>query len=759
MPADDLFGGPSAPPPEGEQDGTAESAESDGLTLELEEGRRVDATLAVEAASGRHVPLDPARLAASIERARVAGGGAERADLGAEVADVVRLTLRARADAGVGRVTRPARLGELIERVLIELGAVDTARAYIVARDRRERSRVAREAGGAAEGPDAGALPMVRGVGGTEPFRARRIVGALIEEAGLLPDQAEAVAERVLETLRGCGLRSVGTGLVRELVSNELVALGFADALKRHEAIGLPRHDLHQMDQRSRAGETPLALARPWQAAGERRFGPSVAGALLERWALEDLLTDALAEAHRAADLHVVGLGAPDRTLVRSVPARLVAECGPGDVDADAAGAFGAQVGRVAAETECGLLLDEVEPFLRASAEGSGIGAWLAALGAAAAGAAVPVDLVLTGRVEGEAAGARASLVKARASQPTAPGAPRLFMDLDGLRETLLAPGGAGSEAVANACEGLLADGSLVPVWCDVENARWAGPGLVRHDGSSESLALDGAVALNLPRIARRVGPWREDEFLARLHGVVELALDALDERLAFVRRCRATHGEVLCDRPAATLVPVGIYEALRILGDGLARAEVGARMLGFLADAAARGGAARGIEVRMSSTLGATASARFARGDAALGVARQPRLFGDLPLPEEDFGPSYRVQTGHLAQGGGGGAESLERLAARVSALAGLLRTTAAGELLPDGVSQAPGGAAAEGSRGHQGDGTAGQARESAGPGGSLLLDSLLAKRPRLAAWSRFETLRRFRDSNTSRVVETTLF
>ena len=144
MSSEHLFGGPFAA---GRADGEEASARRTGdepLVVDPSPGRLIDASLAVEAPSGRRIPFDPARLAASVERARVAGGGTDRQDLAQEVADVVRMTLRARAGADGGRVIGPERLGELVERVLVELGAVDTARSYIVTRDRRSRSEAAR---------------------------------------------------------------------------------------------------------------------------------------------------------------------------------------------------------------------------------------------------------------------------------------------------------------------------------------------------------------------------------------------------------------------------------------------------------------------------------------------------------------------------------------------------------------------------------------------------------------------------------------
>ena len=622
MSSEHLFGGPFAA---GRADGEEASARRTGdepLVVDPSPGRLIDPS-PPSRRPRRDGSLDPARLAASVERARVAGGGTDRQDLAQEVADVVRMTQRARAGADApgdgperlgGSSTCSSSWGPRTRPGASSRGTVGAAPRPLAPTRANRRARAA----------------VVRGASGPTPFRARRIVGALVEEAGLPPDEAERVAERVVETLRSSSLRSVGTGLVRELVSNELLSLGLEDALRRHEAIGLPRHDLGRAFEATRADVAPAALARPWRCDGAHGFQRAVSGAILERWALADETSSSFADAHLTADL-LIGIDAPHRALC-SVPASLLssgAAGGTGD-------ALPSRLAAVAAGTEVGVIVEGLEAHVD---QPGGAPALLRGVAAAAAGAGVPVDLALTAAQAD--AGACAALLAALAEPRlrALEGAPRVFADLGTLRSILRELPVQEAEAAADRAETLLRDGALVPAWCDVDGARWAGPGLVRRtDGAASSLALDGAVALNLPRIARRAGPWREEEFMGRLNDLVETALGALAERVAFLGRCRRTQGEILCDRPAGALVPVGLYEALRILGDGLARADLGARVLGFLSDAAARGGAEHGIDVRTTFALGGGAAVRF-RSDAAMGGARQPRLFGDLPLPEEDHG------------------------------------------------------------------------------------------------------------------------
>ncbi len=766
------------------------------------------AALLVQSTSGLRIPFDRSRLARSVERARTAhhrkGGAIDRAELPEEIADIVAFTLRSRAAEAEPKGASIAEdaLGELVERALIELGAVTTARAYIVSRDRRARSDAVRTDGAPGDGEDPaaspstqGRLPMVRGASGAEPFHSRRIVGALMEEAGLLPGEAEQVARRVEATLRSAGLHSVSTALVRELVSNELLGLGLSDALKRHEAIGLPRHDLGELFHNARALEPgPRPTGDPTlRSAAAPRFEDSVAAALLRKWSLTDLLSAEVADAHLAGDIHIEALEAPHRALYRAISVDLMRPSGgPTSLEAgNKLAPFALIEGAVelARDVQRGLFLEGVGAALLPWLDESGVSAWLVALGGAAAAAGRTVDLI--GPAEHfdartaptkEAAGAVSALLlgAVRAlSQGTS--LPRLFLGFHELMAALERDGER-AEPAAAAAERLLGTGHLVPTWCEAAGSRCSGPGLIRRTGGESqpwggSLALDAAVSVNLPRVARRAGPWREDAFLMGLNDAMDVAVSAALERADFMARARAVHGVAAHDKGSFGIVPVGLYEALRILGDGLARADQGARILGFLHDAAVRKGAERGLEARVVASMGHVAPGRFAALDAQAGAgARQARLFSDLPAPEQELAHAYRTGFGDLTASEPGGEA---RVLARAESLGALLRTLPWGTLTPAdwGVPTARGAAAQGPGRGLFGLGS--DPRGAASGGGMLIprdagavpvresavasqdpyVAALIQERPRLRAWSQMEAIRAPRAKPAPPAAETSLF
>jgi hypothetical protein len=636
--------------------------------------------------------FDRERIASSVRRAQ-AEVGDDDVGFASEVAAIVSLAL-ARGDAqAVSHGARgsmggrgPARgaaqvvdgtvgevaqefVGDLVERALIELGRAPVARAFIVARARRRAAREALRA----EPPTRAKgvrLPDVRGAAGTAPWNPARIVAALVEEAGLPRERALEVAERVEGRVAGAGLRRLSTGLVRELVSNELLALGLDRALRAHEALGVPRYDLRRLftDARARrpgasafggptanwsplqSGQGPVGQGADPAAGGEPAppgFEERVAGEVLRRHALEDVVGEAAAERHRTGDHHLVDIERPHRVLWRALPAELLLRREP---SASAAHEVALDAATLASECGHGLVLEElatvVAPALRTARSDAALRDVLLALAAGAEGARRRIDL---SRPAGRGAtGARGGVFVARLITTLAGlladglAAPRLFLtfeELEAAEGEAALPDGELTRAV----ERLLAAGRLVPVWHGTDGA-FAAPGCVRRAKDRAPLALGAAVALNLPRLARRAGPWREESLLTLVADAARAGIEGLVALDQHQREARSIHGEPVRERVTHGIVPVGLDEALRILGDGAVRPAQGARVLGLLADAAARFSEAQGLAVRVTALPLGEVSARFAALDALEKRAQQPRLFSDLPRPEDERNSRYSI-------------------------------------------------------------------------------------------------------------------
>ena len=367
---------------------------------------------------GREVPFQKEKIEAAVLSAQAAVGEDDPA-FAREVGDLVELALRrryawtgprpldpreglfdaARAASPEGESgTAPESIPEieeiqdLVEVGLIELGHAQVAKAYILYRDRRAR---AREALGGASG-EASVLRhvRVREAEGTFPWSKSRIVAALVHEADLSREQAEDIALRVEGRVVASGTRRLSTALVRELVDNELVAMGLSGALARHAPVSVPRHDLRE-----------LLAAGPQDSASAPGIRRSVVdllgGELLRRFAQSDLLEDRVAEAHHAGELFVEDLSAPHLHLVQAIPSELLLRGEPG-----ARAAFDAlsEVASLCEGVSRGVVLEApsalLQPLARASrGEGqASLTTWLQALAALSRAAGKRVDLAGAGQ-------------------------------------------------------------------------------------------------------------------------------------------------------------------------------------------------------------------------------------------------------------------------------------------------------------------------------------------------------------------------
>jgi hypothetical protein len=574
---------------------------------------------------GREVPYDRKKIESAIARAEAAAGDI-RPGFAGEVAELVELLLERRFPDAALAVPGIEAIQDQVERALVEHGAAAVAKSYILYREKRAQIRAALLVRN--EGHDerrSSRSPRVEARDGVGAWSKGRIVAALMSEADLPRASAEEVASRVEARVFASGLKSISTALVRELVDNELVDLGFEGALRRQRPIGIPRHDLRR------------ALLDP---SHERPVEEAVAGEILARYAMEDLLPPSVAERVRCGDLDFEDLSRPHLPLSLSLPCDLLLS---GEPDDSSAAALLPEIGRLAGQVSRNLVLEGVEPWIavlgraprrsprRAPPGPSGaLDEWLAALAGIARASGRSVDLVISS----PRAGTLEPLLEALAAleRGGAPGAlPRVFLDATALAST--------RPAARRSTERLLRAGLLCPCW-SAEDERFAGPGLARAGGERGALACGAVAVLNLPRLARRAGAWREDALFEAATELIGTALEGLCALGDFQRESRDRGAPRA--RIAFALSPVGLGEALAILGDGELRAEQAARLVAFLVEAGERLSRERGFRVSVTPCFGERVAQRFARLDAGPLRVRQPGLFGENTLGEPERESSY---------------------------------------------------------------------------------------------------------------------
>lgn len=586
----------------------------------------------VKKRDGRMVPFDETKIRDAIQRAMLAVG---EGDLGfaGEVAGVVRLALESRRASLEGSADDQTpgieEIQDLVEHALIQLGRASVAKAYILYRDRRAKVREVLEVH---RSPKPGVrVPRVRtsDEGAPAAWSKGRIVAALMSEAELARHTAEDVAGRVEARVFALGQQRISTALVRELVDSELASLGLDAALHRQASVLLPVHDLkRQLESPAR----PLDESRPATAEelGDAEVSRRLSGELLRRFALDHVLDESSLERHLGGDFAVVDLSAPHLYLWAGLPAELFPEHGEGEA---AAFALLGECARALQSVSQGVVLENAERALaplagagrgRAGKRGSGLAHWMRAAAATAQASGRRIELSLAAEKSGEFL---ERALEALASVEGLAAAPRLFVD-ERILESLLGAS-LGDAARAQVLDRALERGQVVPTW-GRDGERFAAPGAQRGARERAAVYCAGAVALNLPRLALRAGPWREDRLLESLAGAVEAALLALARLQEFQAATRGSRPHELRGRLVYGLAPVGLREALQVLGDGEIRPEQGARLLGFLGDAARRFSQARGLALVPTPFFGERAAARFAEADAELPQLHQRLMFAE---------------------------------------------------------------------------------------------------------------------------------
>jgi hypothetical protein len=351
-----------------------------------------------------------------------------------------------------------------------------------------------------------------------------------------------------------------------------------------------------------------------------------VSGEILSRYAMEDLLPAYVAERVRSGDLDFEDLARPHVPLALALPLDALR--------ATAAPRLLPEIAGLARRVSRRLSLEDAEPLLaelgRSARGASTLAGWLAGLAAITAATGRTIEIVL----HRPRAGTLEPLLDALSrfeQEDGETGLPRVVLDLPDWSDA--------SPAARSAALRLIEKGILVASWSG-EGDRYAGSGLARSGGERGVRSLSAAASLGLPRIARRAGAWREDAVFEAAVEVLEVALDGLAALRDFQRESRDPSAPRA--RETFAISPVGLREALAILGDGDLRADQAARLLAFLGEAAQRLAHARGLQVVLAPLYGERSAQRFARLDAAQFRVRQPWLFAGATMGESAGEQAY---------------------------------------------------------------------------------------------------------------------
>ena len=137
-------------------------------------------------------------------------------------------------------------------------------------------------------------------------WNRRRIVEALIRETGIDDVTAEAVSREVEKQIVSSGIGLLTTALIRELVDAKLIERGLEKERRLHARLGFPLYDVrrlifHQNKENANVPHVPEGTSLTLVEGIKREY------------ALYDVFSREVSDAHVSGDLHLHGLGYIDR--------------------------------------------------------------------------------------------------------------------------------------------------------------------------------------------------------------------------------------------------------------------------------------------------------------------------------------------------------------------------------------------------------------------------------------------------------------
>ncbi|MCK4648866.1 anaerobic ribonucleoside-triphosphate reductase, partial [bacterium] len=243
---------------------------------------------------------------------RIAGGKDKR--LAFKVAEKVEDYLRERYL--LGETITVAAVHDAVKKVLVREKHTLTVRAYISSYNRKEemrkRLRVAKKVKKMSSVTDLTLLVTAPSAEEMLPWDKEKIVEALIKEADLPLEAAYQVAREVEKKIFASELKQVSTGLIREMVDNELLSLRYDKQLKKQRTIGVPTFDLEQFIFSKSLENSNISAYNP------EAVNLMIAETTLKQYALNNIFSREVADGHLEGKIHLHDLGYPVRVYCSS---------------------------------------------------------------------------------------------------------------------------------------------------------------------------------------------------------------------------------------------------------------------------------------------------------------------------------------------------------------------------------------------------------------------------------------------------------
>ena len=146
----------------------------------------------------------------------------------------------------------------------------------------------------------------------TFPWDKRKVAVALEKEADISGEVAEEIASVVEQRVFSSGLNRISTSLIRELVDNELFERGYSKKLEKQAVLGMPKYDLDELILSKNKENSNIATNNP------EAINLAIAENTLKQYALQEVFSKDVSEAHLSGMVHLHDLGYPTRVYCSS---------------------------------------------------------------------------------------------------------------------------------------------------------------------------------------------------------------------------------------------------------------------------------------------------------------------------------------------------------------------------------------------------------------------------------------------------------
>lgn len=257
-------------------------------------------------------PVSEQKIFTALIRASKEGGCESKEELKKVVRCVVKFL---KTNFLPGETITTQVINDVIEKILIEEKFEQTFHAYqkkrIKKNEMRKQLKVAKRKE-KADSTDLSLLVHAEVEEETSAWDKTKIVDALVKEAKIPHTDARKIASNIEKKIILSGINKITTALLRELVDNELLSLGFSAKIKKQTLLGIPTYNLEQLVFSKGKENSNVASHNP------EAINLAVAEIILKQYALNNIFSRDVSDAHLEGRIHIHDLGYPTRVYCSS---------------------------------------------------------------------------------------------------------------------------------------------------------------------------------------------------------------------------------------------------------------------------------------------------------------------------------------------------------------------------------------------------------------------------------------------------------